>query len=886
MTLPNIGVMPQKFQAGIHNLTDKAPALDMYTFEDTFTKPFPTDAHFVSYQPVGFVDTESRGWPRLNKAVLPKIRSMHGDIVATCLVLDYDSPDKATWTRERLDSWLLHLDQVADEWPAAFQFNVFYTTRHGCRLVYVYDAPVPVDIAEGKHRWMVQEFQRHGINFDPACSDWTRLFRLPYVMRDNTPTWEDDIKQIYLQPDFRLDSDALPSAEGESTAEYGHIRDFDEPKPAPEEAMLVREAYSSETGRYRQSKYYKEARKRLKGRDSYRCIFDGQPIATSGSRDSTIHAYVGQAIGILYYLEGTTPLHIYGLLLPAVEQLEPDGDTPDWTDILWSAIGRLWVKEESKALVKQEEVEVLVAKTQTIQEQIVNGMRQWCKDPLIHDDAQALDFMSAHLICSVGNNYFIMSPTGYYDRQQLLLSQIVPRIRELGMNGLIELKKHNHDGTRMIDKHVSELINEHATIANDIRAMPQVPGSYVDNMGTGNATFVVRSYARNEFIEPQYHDHIDAWLHAMFGEDYDAVANWIGWALAFEEGPICALSIVGAQGSGKKLFCQGLAECLEKPRLATAADLTSDTQYGLVDSPFLVINEGWPQGRARGLHPADQFRALIAGDDFRLNRKFMAPVLANSAVRIIFTANNTDVIHALTGNRNLSPDDRNALGIRLMHVDIGEGGSVWLRSHGGVRFTAVQGNRWIRGDSGEDSNLIIARHFLWLHQQRQGPTGTRFLVEGNARHEIMFEMRTQSGATPLVIETIIHLIEQPTIKQGCVVHKGKLYVLTEAILNYFRDQLSQTTRERLTARIIGGVMKSLVMRETIAAFSIPTRESHGRRRWHEVDCRLLLDVAQRDGWKCAKLEQLIQEQDQRARGVYTEPPTAEELAAQMKLETK
>lgn len=265
-----------------------------------------------------------------------------------------------------------------------------------------------------------------------------------------------------------------------------------------------------------------------------------------------------------------------------------------------------------------------------------------------------------------------------------------------------------------------------------------------------------------------------------------------------------------------------------------------------------------------------------------MNRKFMAPVYANSAVRIIFTANNTDVIHALTGNRNLSPEDRNALGIRLMHMDVGDSGSHWLRSHGGVKFTGTPGKRWIRGDSGEESSYIIARHFLWLHKNRHGPTGLRFLVEGNARHEIMFEMRTQSGSTPLVIETIIQLIEQPQMKQGCTIWEGKLYVLTEAILNYFRDNLSTNTRERLTARVIGSVMKSLVIREQANPFTLPNRKNHGRRRWHEVDCRLLLDVAQRDGWKCAKLEQLIQEQDARANGTYAPPPSAEELEHQFK----
>ena len=81
-------------------------------------------------------------------------------------------------------------------------------------------------------------------------------------------------------------------------------------------------------------------------------------------------------------------------------------------------------------------------------------------------------------------------------------------------------------------------------------------------------------------------------------------------------------------------------------------------------------------------------------------------------------------------------------------------------------------------------------------------------------------------------------------------------------------------------------MKSLVMRIHPHPFIVAPREKHGRRRWHEIDCRLLLDVAERDGWKCAKLEQLVEEQDARARGTYVASPSADELTAQFNQEPR
>jgi hypothetical protein len=69
-----------------------------------------------------------------------------------------------------------------------------YRTRGGYRLVYrlpvAYLIAGPLEAARWKAMyagWLAHLLERHGIAGDTACKDWTRLYRLPYVVRDAVP---------------------------------------------------------------------------------------------------------------------------------------------------------------------------------------------------------------------------------------------------------------------------------------------------------------------------------------------------------------------------------------------------------------------------------------------------------------------------------------------------------------------------------------------------------------------------------------------------------------------------------------------------------------------------------------------------------------------------
>lgn len=870
--LPPVAVMDNKYYVGANDIAaEGAQLLTILPFEEAFETPFHSDAHFVPYLTV---NTGFDRFPRMNKPVLGKMRAIGCDIQTTMLVLDYDNPGHKPWHSDdtKYGSWgffLRQLSDMADNWPVAWQWTLLYGTKNGARLVYVLDNPVPVDVAEGHHIWLCNQFTERGINVPIECCDWTHLFRLPWVTRDNVLTWEESYAEVHRQYEQRLEVAKLgvgvrPKG---GTQEYGTIHEITNEKPSDD----CEQDYLTTVGpggRRHHSEFWKIARKKLQNRDCFPCIFDNVELAKEGSRSSTIMSYVGQATTLLCRMPACTPEHIYALFFSAVKQLEPAPDTPDWTEFLWYTVCRCYAREMAKIEIEVKKAEAKAQAAMSALEMITAGMRKWCNHPALNDDRPevVLAWVSQHLIVSTGRNFMIIKPDGTYDPMQVTMTQLIPRLNIMGMNAVIQTQMQTENGgLRPVP--VQQIINDHCTIVSNIRAMPEIEGAFIEEIDAPTAQIVIPAYHRSQSMAAQYNPDVDSWLHKLFGDNYELGIKWIGWALAWDEGPICALSIAGKAGSGKKMLAQGLCECLRLPKMATTEDLVGSYQYGLFQSPFLVVNEGWPTS-INGMHPADKFRQLVSGDIGKIVKKYQDPVDLKSPVRIIFTANNLDVVKMLAANKDLSPDDREALSIRLFHLSISEEAADWLKLKGGTALTGRPGARWISGDGGEPSDFIVAKHFMFLYQNRKKPVGARFLVEGNHAQQIMFDMRTGSGNTPLVIETIIRLLEAPTRHKGVTIEDGELYILHDTILTFFREEIAPNTRQNLSSTTITNVLRGLVKAECKSAIVLSkTRADLGRKYWQNLDARLLLQVAQRDGMTSAKLEALVAEQDLRASGI-------------------
>lgn len=867
-SLPKIGILRDKtWIKGANNLNDKVPMLVQASFLEAMTRAWDTDAHFICYRPV---DAGMDDFPRLNKAILPKLLAAGARVLLRYMVLDVDNPGHLPWTFEQMRAFYARVfESDPAEFPFIDEWAAFYVTRNGARFVFALDTDLEPAEFEGKHQGLCQHFLSHGINADIQVSDWTRCFRLPYVVRDQRASWEEPVfNHIIIQPNKRLCAADLPMSGKQRTMAavadqvYADIQPLDWPKPDDATARALMTVMGE--GRIKQSEWYKSAKQRLKRRDCYPALFEYAPLADKGYRDATLHRYVGQVIAVMFRVSGTTPDHIYGLFLDAVLQLEADEQTPDWTVPLWGAISRCWAKEEAKVKAQAQQAEQAEADGVAKCHGILEGMRSWCSHPKLHgDDSVAIEWLLSHLIISVGPNYYVMSPDGYYYATPLGPHQVIAQIRKLGMDNLIETLKTNEDNTPT-DVPLTQIIGRYATVVGEVEAAPETDGVIVRDIDTPSATVIIPSYGRNTNLTPTYDTDVDEWLQVLFGSMYERVCEWVAWSLAWDEGPICALSIQGGAGIGKKLFTRGLAECLRVPRVATAADLIGNYQYGLIQSPFLVVNEGWPARSA--VHPADQFRALVGGDPFIVNRRYLHPVTVKSPVRIIFTANNQDVVRMLAADRNLSPSDRDALAVRLMHLQVRDDAAVWLRNKGGLMFTARPGRRWIANDAGIESDYVVARHFLWLYhnfpsRQAKRAPGNRLLIEGDCHDELMFLMRTQSGAAPLVIEAVIKMIESGVKYKGLVIDQRRIFALTSEVVDYYRTRMKASAGRVLRVQDVASVFEGLVVdspdERSSGSIEIAAAPDMGRRRWYELDPKMLLLVAERDGWPCTKLRAIV-----------------------------
>jgi hypothetical protein len=153
-------------------------------------------------------------------------------IVGNLLALDFDLPEHVTWTEPYRDKMQAKILAAAQRWPLIAAPTVFYVTSGGFRLVWALDEPVPVQGQGGLEDLLyglVAEAHMAEITVDTACKDWTRLFRLPRVVRADKPPAE---KQTWTQPYFAqswgyisfTERHARPPAGGITTYAPGRFR--------------------------------------------------------------------------------------------------------------------------------------------------------------------------------------------------------------------------------------------------------------------------------------------------------------------------------------------------------------------------------------------------------------------------------------------------------------------------------------------------------------------------------------------------------------------------------------------------------------------------------------------------------------------------------------
>lgn len=161
--------------------------------------------------------------------------------------------------------------------------------------------------------------------------------------------------------------------------------------------------------------------------------------------------------------------------------------------------------------------------------------------------------------------------------------------------------------------------------------------------------------------EARRHAHIDRWLRALFGEGYDAAAQWIA-SLCELTRPAPCLYLPGPRGLGKSLLADGLAALWSRPAPVDMAEAIDSFNEASAECPLIFTDEGFPEGL-----DFNSFRKMITQHSRRVNVKFRSKCDVEGCGRFMIAANNADVLrYQKIGT--LTADDLDAIADRLLVV--------------------------------------------------------------------------------------------------------------------------------------------------------------------------------------------------------------------------
>lgn len=851
-----LGVLHHKLIKGCSSISSaegleffKNNCQEIYDLPTMLDTKFRTDAHFTSYSIPGF-----DMWPRLNKPILPEIRQENHDIVLAYFTFDWDNAGHAEWDQASFDRFSNLITTSQD--PIISSWSSVYTTKHGARIVYKISKPVPVDDGEHHLSWMFHHFKEHGFDLiDDSCKDWTRCMRCPQVTRDGDQTWEQEYF-IKVYREAELDINLVGKRSPKTVARKTHF--VREKQERPDHAVLetLTHGTNRSTGNKVQTEFYKSAKRVLKETRYIDVLFNNAAADwESGHRNEEILLMIGTITPLLLKKCRASISQVFALAIQPLLTLDND---QDWVAHGWNALLDIYEREVAKHNLEKVEKAEKVAREIDVLDKMVEGMKTWCNDPVLWgtDEEKARQFVSENALASVRGFFFMLGEDGYYDRFPLGKDQIVSRIRKTYMENVIATKTFNVAGVP-IDITAAALQNEYSTPVVEVQMKPVGDmGGHIEDINGQHPRLILSTFCLNTDLEPTFNEYVNEWLYHLFGKDnFDKGQAWIGNALAFDEGLICALSLEGASSAGKKLLAMGLSECLKDPYIATPDDINGQSS-AFTKTPFLIVDESWPTTWS-GPAPADKFKSLTGGDGMTVDEKYMPKIRILCPIRMLLTANDDGILRTLTKGKNMGLDNRVAIGERLLHYKVSAKAAAYLRSIGGRGFTARKGQRWIRPDAGADpSDYIVAKHFLWLYHNRKDiDPAQRFLVMGNCAPggdggpTTIDRVLSDSGDTPIVSKAIIGMVDadggQWTKSLLCDPDLTRLWVARDGVHKFVKGVLD----ERLSEIEVFNAMQNLLVNVE--------PDTYLGMNMYEVNVELLSDIASRLGIVTSKVKTIF-----------------------------
>lgn len=849
---------------------DETPAAyPLVPLVEALTREWETDAHAVQYLVPG-----SDQMPRLNGGAIGWLRAQGVEPVMVRAVVDCDTPGHTAWTDFPGGAeWWAETLKVLRESPE-LAGAWWYHTRAGYHLWWELPQPIPVSRWRTWSQQLVEHLRARGILADPL-HDWTRLTRLPRVVRDGVAQ-------------DRPRAEGLPGPLRWSPAVRVAVPDRVSSAPLPPVGATAPE-YTPPT-----DDEWGMLRRRRVPDDVVDVLVEGHPLAPppenrkpgKPGRDTLFLQYAGTVIGAFGSLD---PTLLYRYFYASIQAQHPAAEIN--LETLWdrctylvrkhAAEGRAGALPRSAAVIplrrpdddcdggdlqmtpgraqppeySRERGDLHTASGGDAEARPHRGQRP--DSAQYSGGAQSADNDCDDLDAIAQDTSHLAAQAAVARR--LLLTE--PKTREYWV----------------YDAYTSELT------AADIYQGPVASGAVVMEMerycpalagklrsgetGQGNPYSTPRILAdsgtliRQDRIElragqqhtvydpqahrltcgiapwqtgivPREHPQIHEWLTLIGGDHPDKLLDWLATFRQVEK-PTCALYLKGPPGTGKGLFYAGLARLFAAGEFVPYSALVTDFPEELFRSLLVVADEALPRVRT-GLPTSAQLRTMIASDQHRVNKKGLTPQVVHGALRFIIAGNNDHIID-LT-DEDPSYEDLAATVIRFGYLRSDDAPAKYLERIGGRRAT----ESWVAGRG-------IAEHVLWLEQNREVERGARLLVHGwkSPMHDRLLQ---KAGIVQLVLTALAHVLEEydkHRTKGAVVIKDGGLYVNANELRKIWTQVMPDSGRTPTLHRLTSALGNSLSRpwnvdneRTRVMRYGVLTSRSY----WH-LDKAAVLECA-------------------------------------------
>lgn len=450
------------------------------------------------------------------------------------------------------------------------------------------------------------------------------------------------------------------------------------------------------------------------------------------------------------------------------------------------------------------------AETIKIREEIeTGGLGKYSEaeiDAICADQGITREQLRTRWIVQSQNGYYVLTQKGYTNAASAVEMPSVLRHLQRSPVHVFNYKK---DGLKL--RPLGDILHDCGEIlTGGVIADMTVPRNMIDDDGAMHESICQMRKHKDIVSERQadFEGLVDVLRQENEPIVVDRFLDWLATAGRTDR-VTCALHLKGETGGGKTIIANGLAHIWKSVGAVPLAEALKPFNETVLTCPVLLADEDKPKELT-----AANFRALLGTESFSVSRKFKSNVVLKGAFRIVCTANDPDFFKFK--NENLTADALAATAPRILTVHFGPKAIAYMKDQ----------RDWLARE-------VIAKHALWLSDNREVVLGNRWCVEGiaGASHRHLALGDDKRGR---MYEFIANFVKDPKpMDQQCLngirVEGGKFWLHAPSIAKMWKVYTNQIAHDdqpsvkqasdMLRDMRVGKMVNKRVSRSNISKFS-------------------------------------------------------------------